>query len=266
MREPPPPVVCDAQAVTFDELRGSEVRDDVKVRLDAVATSQKFLVSHTHSGSCLFGAFLGADPAPDGPRGVLAISYGDDAPEGEPCMPGRDGIPDELAPGDAVTSVGYLSPYAPTACEGVAPSPQLMVDAGCPLSRTGRRMLPAPFDLSLDDATRLAQGTDLALVRRLAGGLVTLAGVTALRAEDGVGSVGPYGVVRFAETTLELHNDLEYGDLTQGGPGSSEKSLSFAYPTRFASVTGLAYLDYCTWALTPRSRCSDLEPPSDGCR
>lgn len=264
--EPPPAVVCDAQSVTFDELRDDEVRDDVKVRLDAVATSQKFLVSHTRAGSCLFGAFLGTDAASDGPRGVLAISYGDEAPEGEPCLPGHDGLPDEIAPGDAVTAVGYLSPYAPSACDGTAPSPQLMVDVGCPLSRTGRRMLPAPFGLSLDEATRLAQGTDAALVRRLAGGLVTLEGITALRAEDGVGSVGPYGVMRFAETTLELHNDLEYGDLTQGGPGSSEKSLVFGYPTHFASVTGLVYLDYCTWALAPRNRCTDLDPPSAGCR
>jgi len=265
-REPTPPVVCDAQAVTFDEIRAGEVRESVKVRLDAVATSQKFLLSHAHSGSCLFGAFIGTEPAADGPRGVLVVSYGDDAPEGEPCAPGHDALPDELAPGDAVTGVGYLSPYAPSACNGTVPSPQLMLDVGCPLSRTGRRMLPAPYDLSLDDASALGHGTDPSLVRRFAGGLVRLEGVTALRPEDGVGSVGPYGVIRFAETTLELHNDLEYGDLTLGGPGDPEKSLGFAYPTRFASVTGLAYLDYCTWALTPRSRCADLEPPSDGCR
>jgi hypothetical protein len=265
-REPPPPVVCDAQAVTLDEIRAGEVRDSVKVRLDAVATSQKFLVSHARSGSCLFGAFVGAEPAADGPRGVLVVSFGDDAPEGEPCAPGRDAIPDELAPGDAVTSVGYLSPYAPSACNGTAPSPQLMVDVGCSLSRTGRRMLPAPYDLSLDDASALARGTDAPLVRRFAGGLIRLEGVTALRPDEGVGSVAPYGVIRFAETTLELHNDLEYGDLTLGGPGDPAKSLAFAYPARFTSVTGLAYLDYCTWALTPRSRCADLDPPSDGCR
>jgi hypothetical protein len=41
--------------------------------------------------------------------------------------------------------------------------------------------------------------------------------------------------------------------------------LVLPYPTLFTSVTGLVYLDYCTWSLTPRSRCDDLTPPSDGC-
>ncbi|HEX5099075.1 MAG TPA: hypothetical protein VFV94_06220 [Polyangiaceae bacterium] len=260
-----PPVVCDAQSVTFDELRAGSVRDDVKVRLDAVATSQKFLVSHTKSGRCLFGAFVGDAPAADGPRGVLVVSYGSDASEEAPCPTGHDAIPDDLAPGDAVTGVGYLSVYAPSTCSGITPSPQLMVDVGCSLSRTGRRMLPAPYDLTFDEATDLARGTSASLVRRFAGGLVRVTGLHTLRADDGEGSVGAYGVVRFAETALELHNELEYGDLTRGGPGDPEKSLSIPYPAALESVTGLVYLDYCTWALTSRSACADLDPPSGGC-
>jgi hypothetical protein len=259
-----PPVVCDAQSVSFDELRAGTVRDDVKVRLDAVATSQKFLVSHAKSGRCLFGAFVGDEPASDGPRGLLVISYGLDASEDEPCPTGHDAIPDALAPGDVVTGVGYVSGYAPSTCSGVTPSPQWMVDVGCPLSRAGRRVLPAPYDLTFDEASDLARGTDASQVRRFAGGLVRVEGLHTLRADDGEGSVGPYGVVRFAETALELHNKLEYGDLTRGGPGDPAKSLAVPYPASFDSVVGLVYLDYCSWALTPRSRCTDLVPPGSG--
>lgn len=259
-----PPVVCDAQSVTFDELRAGSVRDDVKVRLDAVATSQKFLVSHTKAGRCLFGAFVGTEPATDGPRGLLAISYGLDASEDEPCATGHDAIPDDLAPGDVVTSVGYVSAYAPPTCS-VTPSLQLMVDVGCPISRAGRRVLPAPYDITFDEASDLARGVDALLVRRFAGGLVRVQGLHTLRADDGEGSVAPYGVVRFAETALELHNKLEYGDLTLGGPGDPAKSLAIPYPAAFESVTGFVYLDYCTWALTPRSACTGLEPPTEGC-
>lgn len=261
-----PTAACDAQDVTFDEIRAGAVRSNARVRLDAVATSQKFLVSHASSGRCLFGAFVGGEPAADGPRGTLVVAYGTDAPENQPCAPGHDPIPDDLTPGDAVSAVGYATTYAPGACGSITPAAQLMVDSGCSLSRTGRRVLPAPFVLSSDAATHLAAGTDAAFVRRFAGGLVRLENVSTVRPSDGTGSVGPYGVVRFAETTLELHNDLEYGDLTSGGPGDAAKSLVLPYPATFAAVTGLVYLDYCTWALTPRSRCTDLDPASDNCR
>jgi hypothetical protein len=256
---------CDAQSVSFDEIRAGTVRSDVEVRVDATATSQKFLLSHAHSGSCLFGAFVGVDPDADGPHGVLVVSYGDDAADGDACPLGTDAIPDDLAPGDVVRTVGYLGSYAPSGCT-VTPSPQLMVDRACPVARSGRRSVPKPFVLPLDDADALAQGTDSARVRRFAGGLVRLEDVSAQRADDGTGSVAPYGVITFNETALELHNDLEYGDLSLGGPGDAQKSLEFAYPTDFASVTGVVYLDYCTWSLAPRSRCSDLVPPSANCR
>jgi hypothetical protein len=259
-----PLVGCDAQGVSFDEIRADEVRSDVRVSVDATATSQKFLLSHARSGSCLFGAFVGSDPAADGPRGLLVVSYGTDAASNEACSTGTDAIPDDLAPGDAVRAAGYLASYAPSGCS-TTPSPELMVDAACPLVRSTRRAVPTPFTLSLDDADALALGTDAERVRRFVGGLVRLEHVSATQPSQGNGSVGPYGVIALRETQLEIHNDLEYGDLTLGGPGDVAKSLVFPYPTTFASVTGLAYLDYCTWSLAPRSRCDDLAPPSDNC-
>jgi len=94
---------------------------------------------------------------------------------------------------------------------------------------------------------------------------VRLEHVSAALPAGGNGAVAPYGVVTLKETALELHNDLEYGDLSLAGPGDAAKSLALPYPTTFTSLTGLIYLDYCTWSLTPRSRCTDLDPPSQNC-
>jgi hypothetical protein len=259
-----PPSGCDAQAVSWGEIQAGEVRSDVRVRVDATATSQKFLLSHARSGSCLFGAFVGSEPDAQGPRGLLVVAYGDDAPEGQACAAGTAAIPDDLQPGDALRSTGYLASYAPSGC-ATTPSPQLMLDRACPLVRSARGAVPRPFVLSLDAADALASGADAERVRRFAGGLVRLEHVSAERPSDGTGSVGPYGVIALEETKLEIHNDIEYGDLTLGGPGDAQKALVFPYPTVFASVTGLAYLDYCTWSLAPRSRCEDFAPPSDNC-
>jgi hypothetical protein len=255
---------CSAQSVSFEEIRAGAVRSNVKVEVAATATSQKFLLSHTRSGGCLFGAFIGEEPDSEGPRGLLIVSYGEDAPEDAACPTSTDALPDDLAPGDVLTAAGYLSSYAPSGCSAVA-SPQLMVDAACPLERAGRTTAPAPFTLSLDEADAIAQGSNSSTLRAFAGGLVRLNDVTARRPAEGNGSVGPYGVIQLNETRLELHNDLEYGDLSLGGPGDPQKSLSFPYPQHFDAVTGLVYLDYCTWSLAPRSRCADLSPPSANC-
>jgi hypothetical protein len=265
--EPDDPVdlACDAQRVSFDELRDGAVRLGARIGVTAVATSQKFLLSHASSGGCLFGAYVGGAAVDGEPRGLLVVSYGDDAPSDQPCPTGTDGIPDELAPGDRVGVPGRFSTYVPSSCGSVAPSPQLLVDAACPLvvSARGEPLDAAPLPFDVADA--LALGTDAALLRRFAGGLVRLDGVSALAAEEGFGVVGPYGVVRFAETRLPLTNDVRYGDLGLGGPGSSDKSLRLPDPATFDSVTGLLHLDYCAWSLAPRDPCADLQPGATGC-
>lgn len=259
------PVACDAPPVTFDELREGAVRLSARVSVSAVATSQKFLLSHASSGSCLFGAYVGEASLDGEPRGLLVVSYGTDAAEDAECPTGTDGIPADLAPGDRLTVAGRWSSYAPSSCESVAPSPQLQADAACPLAVTSRGEPLAAVPLLLDVADTVALGADAALVRRYAGGLVRLEGVSGLPNEQGTGVVGSFGVIRLAETRLPVTNDLGYGDLTLSGPGDPDKSISFPHPTRFSSVTGLLHLDYCAWSLAPRHRCTDLQPGSRGC-
>jgi hypothetical protein len=257
--------VCAAQRVELGEIARREVRDGVRVELEAVATSQKFLLSHAKSGSCLWGVFAGAEPEGDEPRGVLAVSFGEEAPGDAACRPGTDAIPDVTAPGERVRIAGRYSEFLPEGCASGVAEPQILVDPDCPVVREGRVAAVEPVALSFAVADELARGADPELVRRYAGGLVRLEGLRGLRADEGEGVVGPYGVIRFAETRLEAHNDVAYGDLSGGGPAAPEKSLVFPDPTEFARMIGLIHLDYCTWSLALRDPCADIAPPSGNC-
>jgi len=261
----PPPGGCDALSVELDEVRAGVVLSGVTVSLVATATSQKFLVSETQSGSCLWGIFVGDEPVDGEPRGVLVVSYGNEAPGDERCESGTDAITDDLVPGDSLRIVGRASSFAPASCDDTVPAPQMIADARCPFERLERTTPPEPVPLPLDVADELARGGDPELVRRWAGGLVRIENVSALPNETGDGAVRPYGVVALAETELEVHADIEYGDSSAGGPRDPSKGLDFPYPTDFRSVTGLVYLDYCDYALAPRRRCEDFDPPSSGC-
>lgn len=261
----PPRGACDAQSVELDEIRSGAVISSVAVTLVATATSQKYLVSQTSSGSCLWGAFVGDEAAAEEPRGVLVVSYGPEATGDERCAPGGDALPDALEPGDRLRVVGRASSFAPSTCGGTVAAPQLIADARCAVELLGHAEPPEPIALPRGVANALARGDDPELVRRWAGGLVRLEDVSALPNEGGDGAVRPYGVVALAETELEVHADIEYGDLSAGGPRDPSKGLDFPYPTTFRSVTGLVLLDYCDYALAPRSRCLDFDPPSVGC-
>jgi hypothetical protein len=262
----PPPEACAAEDVTLDEVRSGVVLPSARAALVATATSQKFLVSETEAGSCLWGAFVGDEPDGAEPRGLLVVSYGDEAPGAAPCEPGTDAIADALEPGDVVRIVGRASSFAPSSCDGVTPAAQFVADARCPFDLQGRVAPLEPVTLPLDVASKLVRGSDAELVGRWAGGLVRLESVSALPNEGGTGAVRPYGVVALAETDLEVHADIEYGDLSGNGPRDAAKGLDFHYPTEFRSVTGLVFLDYCEYALAPRRRCEDFDPPSLDCR
>ena len=256
---------CAGQNVTLEQIHSGQVRAGVVVDAGRlVATSQKFLVSEAKSGSCLWGA-LAADSRRQGAgSGLFLVSFGPPHAEGETCQSGADALPDDLAPGDVVRGIGKVQDYVPAACDEVAPMQQLVLDAGCPLQRSGAAPVPEPSPIDLDLADRLAAGKDAELMRQWGGALVRLTQVSARVDEDG-DAVFPFGVVRLAETSLELHSRLYYFDLTEGGPRSPGKAPRFSYPTAFQAVSGAVFLDYCSWVLAPRNRCTDLVPASGGC-
>lgn len=257
---------CGAQAVTLEQIHGGRVRAGVRVSVGPlVASSQKFLVSEAKSGSCLWGAFAAARQRSGAGSGLFLVSFGEPHADGEACAPGTDGLPDDLAPGDNLQATGKLADYAPASCDGVAAAQQLVLDAACPLGRDGTAAAPEPALIDTSLADRLATGSDAELLRQWGGALVRLDGVSARPDEDG-DAVFPFGVVQLAESALEVHSRLYYFDLNEGGPRSASKAPRYPYPTAFESVTGVVFLDYCSWVLAPRDRCTDLAPASGGCR
>jgi hypothetical protein len=174
-------------------------------------------------------------------------------------------LPDDLKPGDSLEVEGVLDGYVPASCDGTAPAQQLRVDAACP-ARRGPAVAPpeaAVVDRTLAD--RLAAGTDAQLMRDWSGALLRLEDVSALPDPDDGDAVFAFGVVRLEQTALEVHSRLYYFDLSEGGPRASVKAPHYRYPTAFQSISGVVFLDYCSWVLAPRDRCADLAPQSEGC-
>jgi len=257
---------CGAESVTLDEIHSGRVRGTVPVSVGSlVASSQKFLVSEAKSGSCLWGAFAAGPGRSGAGSGLFLVSYGAPHADGESCAPGSDGLPDDLEPGDLLEVEGRLDEYVPAACTGTAPAQQLRIDAACPARRGAATAVPEAAPLDRELADRLAAGTDAQLLRDWGGALVQLDDVSAQRDEDDGDAVFPFGVIRLGETALEVHSRLYYFDLSEGGPRDPGKAPHFAFPTAFRGLTGVVFLDYCTWVLAPRSRCADLAPPSEGC-
>jgi hypothetical protein len=260
-----PSADCGAQRVTLEQLHAGRVRAGVSVSVGPlVASSQKFLVSEAKSGSCLWGAFAAGPGLHGAGSGLFLVSFGAPHADGEACGAGNDGLPDDLKIGDVLEAAGKLDDYVPATCSSLAPVPQLTIDAACPIARTGTAEAPEPELIDAELADRLASGKDAELLRQWSGALVQLQDVTARQDEDG-DAVFPFGAVRLVETSLEVHSRLYYFDLSQGGPKAAGKAPRYPYPTAFRSVTGLVFLDYCSWVLAPRDRCADLAPPSSGC-
>ncbi len=257
---------CGAERVTLDEIHSGQVRGKVPVALGPlVASSQKFLVSEAKSGSCLWGAFV-AEPGRSGAgSGLFVVSFGAPHTEGEACLPGSDGLPDDLRPGDSLELEGRLDEYAPSTCDGTAPAQQLRIDVACPARRGAAQPPPEAAVIDRALADRLAAGKDARLLRDWSGALVTLDGASALQDVDDGDAVFPFGVIRLEQTALEVHSRLYYFDLSEGGPRDASKAPHYRYPTAFQTLSGVVFLDYCTWVLAPRDRCRDLAPASDGC-
>jgi hypothetical protein len=258
---------CGAEPVTLDEIHSGRVRSNVAIRVEPlVASSQKFLVSESKSGSCLWGAFAAGVARTGAGSGLFLVSFGAPHADGAACASGSDGLPDDLQPGDALEVEGVLDAYAPAACEGgTAPAPQLRIDAACPARRGAATAPPEAAAVDRALAERLAAGLDAELIRDWSGALLRLEDVSALEDTSDGDAVFPFGVVRLEQTALEVHSRLYYFDLSEGGPRAAVKAPHYRYPTLFQSITGVLYLDYCSWVLAPRDRCVDLSPSSVGC-
>jgi hypothetical protein len=262
---------CSGASASLEEVTSGSIPADSEIRLSGVtATSQKFLVFRSTAGSCLWGVFVSADVAVAAPgTGLLVVSYGDPAAAADgslaPCRAGSDAIPDDVEPGDVLEARGKVSSFVSSSCpRATGAQAQLRASRACPLERSARRAPPTPAELSLSSADRVAAGSEPGFIRAWGNLLVRLKSVSGRPADAGT-IVGRFGVIRLSETALEVHDHLYWNDLTGNGPGAAGKQPVFASNTRFLQIDGIIHLDFCSWSLNPRDKCSDFEPKSEDC-
>jgi hypothetical protein len=235
------------QSATIADVADGTVATDIQVDIKgAIATTKKMVVYFKKSdGNCLWGVFV-KDPNAD--RGMMVISYGDNAPadsSSSECPTGTDAIAEGIVPGDVLDIVGETAAYAPSSCtNGAAKQKQI---SACSVVKTGSGAAPEPVVVSnLDD---LAAGAG-----QYQGLLVKIENVDAENYDGG--TVGPYGVIELQGTELQINDKFYYGET--GAP-------DFDPSQHFNSIVGINHLDYCDWVLQPRDKCDDFDPSSKDC-
>ncbi|MBI5535897.1 MAG: hypothetical protein HY898_24470 [Deltaproteobacteria bacterium] len=244
------------QAQTVEGIATGAVGPGIAVQFTGIATTAPTLVYTSKSkGTCLWGVFV-KDPAKD--IGTMVVSYGAnmetlaDGGVGD-CVPNK--LFDGIVPGDSLTITGQTDAYAPSTCNDagvtVAKQVQVKIDekATACLTKTAGT---APAPVKVTDIDGLAQGK-----ANYQGLLVELNNVQALDWADG-GTVGPYGIIKIKGTneTLEIHDKFYY---------TKEGAPQYTSGVTFNKIVGIVHLDYCTWAIQPLHKCTDLDPKSSDC-
>jgi hypothetical protein len=243
------------QTATIKDISDGTVGLNIQVHVTgAIVTAPKWLASSSKTtGSCLWGVFV---KDPSNPVGMMLVSYGSHmttaGDAGGECVSGStEGIPDGLQAGDIIDFTGKVDAYAPSTCAadgGTAPTKQTQISYVCNLTKTGSGAAPDPVVVQPSD---LLTGSN----KNMQGLLVKVENVTTQNYDGG--TVGPYGVIVLNEgPNLEIHDKLYFKQ--SGGP-------AFAPGQAFTSIVGVSHLDYCTWSLEPRNKCTDFAPPSTDC-
>ena len=236
------PVGQAATVADVADATTTGIQVDIK---GAIATTKKLVVYfNKKKGSCLWGVFV-KDSAAD--RGLMVISYGDNAPADssqDKCPTGTDDIPNGIVPGDVLDIVGQTDAYAPSTCTGAAKQRQLKA---CSVTKTGSGNPPAPVVVT--DLNALHNGD-----AKYQGLLVKIENVTAENFDGG--AVGPYGVIELEGTDLQINDKFYYSE--SGAP-------QFDPSQQFKHIIGISHLDYCDWVLQPRDKCTDFDPASKDC-
>ncbi len=238
------------QAATVADIANGIVGSGIEAQITgAIATSKKVLAYFSKTkGTCLWGVFV-KDPTE--PRGLMVISYGDDAPDGSEnasaCPTGTDAIPNEVVPGDVVDILGETNAFVSSKCSGVVPPAQIQLKAcSMNITATGGE---APEPVVVTDLDAVAGGA-----AEYQGLLIKIEDVTAENYDGG--TVGPFGVIQLEGTELQVNDKFYF--VADGAP-------VFEPSQHFNSIVGIAHLDFCNWVLQPRDKCNDFDPPSTDC-
>ena len=233
----------------------AEVTDtalDTAVEISGIATTKRVVASFSKNTlSCLWAVFV---KDPDTNRGLMVISYGDKAPSDATteldCPETGSAIPADIQPGDVLKIVGKVTEYAPNTadCNGVPKQRQVST---CKVEKTDHQDPPAPIEVT--DLKLLAAGN-----ANYQGLLVKVSGAGMTYGTNG-NPVQAYGAMKIDAgdgVILEVHNKFFY---------RRDGSQQFDNNTPFTSITGVSHLDYCTWVIQARDKCTDFNPASKDC-
>ena len=173
------------------------------------------------------------------------------------CPKGTDLIPEDIKPGDVVSMTGTYTEFGPTAANcGAAtppvtpPIPAVMRQLGnvCVFTKTGTGTVPAPAVVLPTD---LDSGS--ANVAKWEGGLVQInAAVASSSTKSGDTSFGNFTITG---------SKLAVGDKIYYRGAATAPTVNTG--DTFTSIVGMSYLDFCTWAIEPRT-CADMTPTTGG--
>lgn len=286
---------CDGAPVTIEQITNPKATgavgkgSPVAVK-GAVAMSQKFLVSKSSSGTCLYGVFISApnitETAPY--SGIMVVSKGSNAvipPNQNTAYCGKisnrfaddplpgDAIPDDIKPGDVVDVIGVADYFLLNACANEmngSKVAQRQIAFACKVEKTGTATPPTPHEFTTpDDIAKIASPTDTDFHDQWGGVKVRVGGEsTAVPQPDpGGGSgmvvVGAFGIIELTGSNLEVGNKIYYRGYDSQtcfkGPAFSMLDV------KWTAIDGFNYLNYCTWSLQPNNKCVDFTPPSEDC-
>lgn len=286
---------CDGAVVTVEQITNEKAAgavgkgSPVKV-MGAVAMSQKFLVSKSNSGTCLYGFFISSpkitETAPY--SGIMVVSKGANAiiPAGQNTaycgkisnrfaddpLPG-DSIPDDIKPGDIVNVTGVADYFLLNACAqqmGGSQVAQRQIAYACAVERTGATTPPTPHAFTTpEDVAKLASSTDTAFHDQW-GGVKVRVGVESTPVPQmdpgggpGMVVVGKFGIINLATSNLNVGDKVYYRGYDKqacfSGPMFSDLNI------KWTAIDGFNYLNYCTWDLEPDNKCVDFNPASEDC-
>ena len=269
---------------TIQDITTGVVGTGVPVKVSgAVVMSQKFLVSKSSSGNCLWGIYISAPglqtTAPN--TGILALNYGTPAsvPDGgttaycpkldDPNESPGDKIPDQIQPGDVVDLIGETDKFLLNQCateDAGAQVGQFQLSKVCQVTVVSQGgAVPAPAVMTTQQLAQIPSPTDSAFHDSWGGVKVQINAPSAQPSGVGGGNsvVGNYGVITLDQDDIQVGDKIYYR-------GYQKSQVCHAGPvfngaTTWTSIEGFHYLDYCTWDVQVNDKCADFAPRSTDC-
>jgi hypothetical protein len=277
-------VTCDGTAGKITDINNGTIVPNQKTQLTGVVVmSQKFLVTKTSNGGCIFGVYVSEPGLKEtGPgTGMLVESFGNDAvvPDGGTkafCPrigqdPTGDAIPDDAKPGDVVDLFGEVKSFLLPACAmqmggTTVPELQLLVDAACSIKKTGMATPPTPHVLTSAEVAKLGDQNDKDIHGKWGNVKVAIDNEKPILDATNNVLLDMFGAFQLANGNVPVGDNIYYRGYQKAANVCHAAPTWAADPNFvFKHIEGFNTLGFCTWEIQPNDKCSDFDPLSTDC-